>query len=171
MSYQYFNTIGLQRSGTNWLAELILNNFDVERKKTFWKHLTPLGCKITKKTKSNYFHKDSLILRNDVFFIATFKEFNSWSQSLDRSIVDFNRTHNTISTNPRREVFDSWINWSAQQKHLKNFYCKNYLDWLDNWQNHLDEIKKITGWKMKHSQWKDVGNVPRSPNFDIKNYR
>jgi hypothetical protein len=170
MNYKYFKVIGLQRTGTNWLREIITSNFnDLEVPETFWKHLTPLGVKEGKVTRRYDSYYLDLKLRDDTFYIATMKDFDLWIKSLDRKPIDTYKTH--MYNNDIKEVFDSWNNWRDTQLSMKNFYFKNYTDWLKNWKIYFEEIESITGWKRKHSEIIEPTSVPRSTDFALERYK
>lgn len=174
--YKKFHVIGLQRTGTNWLNQLILHNFDVEPAlDTFWKHLTPAG------TKWQYQHKidpwgsveSELYLKDDIFYIATSKEWDLFCASINRNAEDFPRSHKYVKRNdPKgtRKVYDMWFEWAEDQKEKPNFFWRDYMDWLHNWEAYFEYLEKRTGWKRKNKQFFNVTNVPQSKKFDINNY-
>jgi len=156
--------IGLQRTGTNWINELIKKNFVVQPEKSFWKHLTPLGVK-NKASIKNF--STNLTLNEQTLYIATSKDFDTWSKSLDRKIVDFNKTHKTSN---RKEVYQAWMEWKKSVIDKPNFYYHDYMHWLYNWQDILQEIYLITGWKKTFKFFRNVNNVPVNKNFNKDNY-
>lgn len=174
--FEEYHVIGLQRTGTNWINELIKLNFEVSPTNySFWKHLTPIG---TRPINGHYLHwkistKD-LILKDNVFYIATSKEFNLWQKSLRRNAEDFSITHKGVveyNQKSTKIIYDSWHSWKNEQIVKPNFFYKDYMDWLENWELHLNEIHIKTGWKKRHEKFVNTKNpVPRSPQFNIDNY-
>jgi hypothetical protein len=179
MRYEYFKVIGLQRSGTNWINQLILHNFYVNSipKYPMYKHLTPLGIKRGALSEARQGATDlkNLKLRDDMFFIGTQKPFNVWRKSIGRNSRDFYSSHNFKDRKTaHREVWDSWDQWKNSKLHKQNFYFKPYLSWLDNWPVYLAEIEQLTGWKRKHNEFQNVrpADVPKSgKNFRIERYK
>jgi len=177
MKYEYYKVIGLQRSGTNWINELIKHNFYVEPipKYPMYKHLTPLGVQPGKLKELLPGATDlkNLELRDDMFFIGTQKPFELWKKSIKRKSVDFYRSHN-YDKNPFTEVWNSWDVWKNTKVHKKNFYFQPYLKWLDNWPEYLEDIQTITGWQRKHAEFQNVRahDVPLSGrHFRIERYK
>ena len=169
MNYKYFKVIGLQRSGTNWISEIITTNFsDVRPSNTFWKHLTPLGVKKSKLSRRADTVR-TLEFRDDTFYIATMKDFELWKKSIDRKPIDFYTTHNYNEN--IKEVHDSWIHMRNDNLHKENFFYKNYLDWLKNWKSYCLEIEHMTGWKRKHKGFKEPTTVSKSTDFNIEKYK
>ncbi len=175
MLYNKFKVVGLQRTGTNWLNELIKENFVVEPDVgTFWKHMTPLG--VNQMTFKKFQHGRTIsnmdlknfILDDNTFYIATSKDYNIWLESLERNPEDFYITHSTKST---KDVYNAWYNWKKHQLYKKNFIYHNYVQWLNNWEDYLEDIHNITKWKKKHRYYVNVNNVPRSSNFNLNNYK
>ena len=174
--FKQYQVIGLQRTGTNWINELIKLNFKVKPiHNSFWKHLTPLGIKYR---RGHFLHwktsVDDLVLKDDVFYIATSKEFNLWKQSLKRNAEDFTITHKgVIRNNPQstQRIYDAWHNWKNEQIENPNFFYKDYMDWLHNWESYLNEIHIKTGWEKTHNQFINITKPAfRSPDFKIENY-
>lgn len=169
--YDSYQVIGLQRTGTNWINELIKLNFKAPERKVFWKHLTFLGIK---EERIPRYAKYGLNLktREKTFFIVTSKPFELWQKSIERNPEDFFNSHDFQSEDPINEVYMLWSEW--QRKHLNehNFYYKDYLEWFDHWELLLAEIQDITGWekRYKNKGFVNVEKVPRSPNFQIENY-
>ena len=173
MKYKQFKSIGLQRTGTNWLNQLIFDNFEVGRAGGFWKHLTPLGVVNKQPYVNNVFRADNLIIDDDCFYIVTYKDFDTWKQSLQRKPADFYKTHNTSTEYPAQEVYDVWMNWANSQSMKENFYMKNYVDWLKNWKTYFLEIQEITGWQRKTQDWVEpeiVHMSGRAEKFDKTRY-
>lgn len=174
--YKKYHVIGLQRTGTNWLNELIQYNFYVEPTQAdFWKHLTTLGVKSRRNywRQWNVMEKD-LFLKDDTFYIATSKDWELWCESLRKNAEDFSKSHRGViykNPNGTRDVYNAWHDWKNKQLSCDNFVYHNYLDWFKNWQTYLEDIHKATGWKKKHSFYKDVPyDIPRSKNFDRMKY-
>lgn len=178
--YRSYHVIGLQRSGTNWLNELIKINFYVEpATDTFWKHLTPAGTKRTAQYKG-YFDPwgctvQDLYLKDHIFYIATSKEWDLWQVSINRNGEDINKTHSWITrkgdTAGTKRVYDIWCHWRNKQIDKDNFYWCDYLDWLHNWEEHLKNIQDQTGWKRRNNHFVPVEYaVPRNKKFNINNY-
>jgi hypothetical protein len=153
MTYNKFKSIGLQRTGTNWLNQLVFDNFEVGRAGGFWKHLTPLGVVKENPYMHEQYYADNLTINDDCFYIVTYKDFDTWVESLKRKPADFYKTHNTKTDLPEQEVYNIWIEWANSHSNKENFYCKNYIDWLQNWKDYLIEIQQITGWQRKSSNW------------------
>lgn len=179
MRYQSYHVIGLQRTGTNWLNELIKVNFHVEPAlDTFWKHLTPMGTKHRVQHTDYFKHwgctKQELYLKDHIFYIATSKEWDLFVESINRNAEDIGKTHNGIKTKDTegtKVVYESWCNWRNQQIGKDNFYWCDYLDWLHNWEEHLIIIQYQTGWKRRNNHFVPVEySVPRNEHFDINNY-
>lgn len=176
--YKKFHVIGLQRTGTNWLNQLILNNFHVEQATptdTFWKHLTPAGTKwiFQRNLRPWPCTKDDLHIKDDIFYIATSKEWDIFQESINRNAEDLPQSHNKIGTNDPRgtlRVYNMWFEWAKDQEEKPNFFWKDYMDWLHNWEYHFARIEKITGWKRKNKPFLNVDYVPQSEDFDISNY-
>lgn len=168
-TYKGFYVIGIQRSGTTWLTDLISNNFDTQYIQSFWKHRTPLGVQDSLYCKKKVYEND-LILDNNVFYIAVQKDYNTWLESIKRKKVDFRHTHITTQKDKFLEVYNSWDNWKNDQLQQENFYFKTYLDWLKDWETYLQEIEQLTGWKRKNATFKNVSNVSQSEDFDITRY-
>ena len=174
--YSNYKVIGLQRTGTNWLNELIKHNFKIDQedeKTTFWKHLTPIGTKELAKSRSKNgllmgtVKIEDLYLNNTTLYIATSKEYNLWMQSLKRNAEDFYLTHNDSSI----KVYNSWHEWKNSQQNKENFIYYDYIDWLDNWKDYLEEIHIKTRWVKKYGTFKNVETlIPRNKNFNISNY-
>jgi hypothetical protein len=174
--YKKYHVIGLQRTGTNWLNKLIQHNFEVEPAlDTFWKHLTPAG------TKWQHQHRldpwgctvQELYLKDDIYYIATSKNWELFCDSIRRNAEDFPKTHNLVRRKDikgTRQVYDMWMTWAAQKIGEPNFYWHDYLDWLQNWEVYFEYLEKKNNWKRKHKKFENVTHVPRSPNFDINNY-
>jgi hypothetical protein len=154
MKYNQFKAIGLQRTGTNWLNQLVFDNFEVDRASHFWKHLTPLGVKQDDPIY-NHAQYDSkhLTIHDDCLYIVTYKDFDVWRESIKRKPVDFHKTHNTKTESPLEEVYNVWMDWANSQSHKENFYMKNYVDWLQNWKTYLLEVQEIAGWERKSDNW------------------
>jgi hypothetical protein len=178
--YKSYHVIGFQRTGTNWLNELIKLNFHIEpATDTFWKHLTPAGTKRQAQNRG-YFDPwgctvQDLYLKDHTFYIATSKEWPLLLKSINRNAEDIGKTHAWITrrkdTENTKRVYDAWCNWRNQQIGKDNFYWCDYLDWLNNWQDHLKTIQYQTGWKRKYNHFLPVQHsVPRNENFDINNY-
>lgn len=175
--YNNYKVIGLQRTGTNWLNELIKHNFKIEpevEKTTFWKHLTPIGTKELAKARSkNGFlmgmvNVEDLYLNDTTLYIATSKEYNIWVQSLKRNAEDFYLTHSDPSTT---KVYNSWHEWKNSQQNKQNFIYHDYIDWLNNWKDYLEEIHIKTKWMKKHDTFRNTETpIPRNKNFNISNY-
>lgn len=163
MKYKFFDVIGLQRTGTNWLRLVVETNYDVERNNTFWKHMTPLGT-VTRPTIEDKTNLKNFYLRDDTFYIATLKDYDVWMDSLtNRKSADAFRSHNSKNMH---EIWNSWNTWKDSNLESDNFYYKNYLDWLQNWKEYFTEIEKITGWVRKT---KDLTSVSVK-GFDRNNY-
>lgn len=165
MKYSKFKVLGLQRTGTNWINELIKNNFSVEEEQGFWKHLTPLGVK--KNAPLRHF-KSYFDIKDDTFYILVSKPKKMWKISIERNCVDFYKTHKVSNLD---EVYNSWISWKNDVVINKNFYYNDYNFWLDNWEDYLKEISNLTGWQFKNYNVLNTTKVPMSPNFNISNYR
>lgn len=181
MNIENFHVVGLQRTGTNWIKTLILKNFYVCHNDTFWKHLTNLNVKssflrLNKENgqldllNKNYW---SLSVKNNVFYISTSKEYNLWLTSLKRNPMDFYISHDTKTSNTELEVYNEWNKWKNIQINNKNFYHKDYVDWLNNWKIYFEEIEHLNKWKRKFSKFKNIEKneitYPMST-FDVKNY-
>lgn len=170
--YTSYQVIGLQRSGTNWVNQLIKANFKVKEKRSFWKHLTTLGVKGHRKER---YSKYGLRLEpeNSTYFIVLSKDFVTWSESIERNSEDFFNSHDFRTEEPLKEVYDAWFKWINLQSDKDNFYHIDYLDWLENWEQKLSEIQSITGWKKRGLSRKfvNVKKVPRSPKFEVQNYK
>lgn len=163
-----FKIIGLQRTGTNWLNELIKENFIVEEDDgNFWKHLTPFGTKANARLLHYKGSPSDLILQSDTFYIATSKDYDLWLKSLTRNCEDFYVTH--TSTN-KKFIYDSWHKWIKENSNKKNLFYRNYMNWLTDWETSFEEIEQITGWERRHDAFKNVSKVPQSPNFKLENY-
>jgi len=177
--YKSYHVIGLQRTGTNWLNELIKLNFYVEPAlDTFWKHLTPMGTKHRAQHRG-YFDpwgctKQDLYLKDHIFYIATSKEWDLFVESINRNAEDFGKTHNRVTRakpDATRLVYDAWCNWRNHQIGKDNFYWCDYLHWLNNWEEELKIIQYQTGWKRRNNHFFFFFyKVPRNKNFDINNY-
>lgn len=178
MRYEYYQVIGLQRTGTNWLNELIKLNFDVQPvDRGFWKHLTPLGTKhhASRRFKHWKHQAEELVLTKSVFYIATSKEWGMFVESLNRNAEDFGKTHNGVRPNHdvegTKKVYEAWHNWKAKQMHKPNFYYHDYMDWLRYTENYLEDIHMRTNWTRRHRTWQPVRKaVYGSKDFDINNY-
>lgn len=168
-NYRGFKVVGLQRTGTNWISELIKKNFVIEEYDYgFWKHLTPLGTK-ENANLAHYSGKiEDLVLDETIFYIATSKTYKLWLQSLARSRQDFDVTHSTSNT---ELIYDSWFLWKDKVINKRNFYYHDYIEWLNKWEQKLEEIEQITGWQKRYNAFYNVtGIVNYSPNFNIENY-
>jgi hypothetical protein len=153
--YNNYHVIGLQRTGTNWINDLIHHNFEVEPVQTgFWKHLTPLGA--TPRRKPEYlkwkWKSEDLVLNSNTLYIATSKRKSVWEKSLKKNSEDFSFTHRKSSD----EVYEAWHKWKDSQKHKENFLFYYYDEWYNNWETYLEEIYLITKWKKKHNNFKDI---------------
>jgi hypothetical protein len=173
-SYENYQSLGMERSGTNWLNQLILINFEVnsiKENKSFWKHLTPLGVKenLFKNNNKSYINIESLILKDSTFYIGSYKEYDTWIKSIKNKSYHIH-VHNTKTNFPEKEIYNSWLNWAKSQLHKENFYMKKYTDWLKNWKSYLSEIKQITNWQIKEPEWVETKHVPLSE-FSNEFYR
>lgn len=173
--YENYQSIGMHRSGTNWLNKLISINFEVEKvdvSESFWKHLTPLGVKEKPfhwDQRKQHVNVESLILKDSIFYIASYKDYDTWIESIKNKSFDFH-IHDTKTNFPEKEVYDSWLNWAKSQLHKENFYMKKYTDWLKNWKSYLSEIKQITNWQIRQPEWVETEHVPLSE-FSNEFYR
>jgi len=154
VKYKHYHVIGLQRTGTNWLHATVKENFEVTRKQTFWKHLTPLG------QNPNYHNIHGplgslLELDPDVFYIVTCKNFDAWCQSIKKRRVDFWISHNFPNSEEKKieDIYYAWVKWKNNNINKKNFFYKNYEDWNKNWKTYFSEIEKITGWQKKYDNY------------------
>lgn len=178
--YNLYAVIGLQRTGTNWINELVRHNLDIKSdnkhgSRYCWKHWTPLGlretCHYKKYANPIFLHMDNC------FYIATSKPFDMWVKSLERwTKSDFNYSHQipTGCVTPDQQykaVYEAWHEWKDLQKGRPNFYFKTYLDWLDNWKEYLDEISHIGQFKKRVSSFQNVKRVPMNSEFNIRRYK
>lgn len=176
MIYKNYQVIGLQRTGTNWLNDLVKHNFEVEPvSKGFWKHLTPLGGRPRTKRYLHWKHKaEDLILEDNVFYVATSKDWDTWLDSLNRNAQDFSITHAGVFRNnipSTKKVYEAWHDWRIQNQDMPNFFYRDYLDWLNNWKEYFDKIHVITKWKKKHKTFEDITwKVENSRNYDPERY-
>ena len=190
-SYHSFKVLGLQRSGTNWLKNLISHNFLINPypDKIYWKHLTPLGVHNDCKRKNSYLCRNFNTLFNTqhlnlnledgtIFYIAVQKKIDLWCKSIHRKPVDFRYTHRCTDLSDQRrlgaksleEVWNSWDNWKNISLQKSNFFFKDYLCWLEDWQVLLAQIHELTGWDKRFEQWYNVKNIRHSESFDLNNY-
>ena len=175
MKYEFFIVLGLQRTGTNWVKSIIDTNLsgkNGERVFNHWKHLTPLGVQ-EKKYIPETMDPDRLNLRDDVLYVATQKPLEMWRTSVTKFPANYNNTHKYTKERPREfqeEIWNSWDQWKNEQMHRPNFYFKEYIDWLYNWETYLAEIQDMTGWERIQDKWTNVERVNMSPDFDITRY-
>jgi len=120
MNYKKFKVVGLQRSGTNWIAALISKNFVVQEDltTTFWKHLTPMGVKNTQECSEPFYQLENFVIRPDTFYVATKKNFQLWTESIKRKPMDTHRTH----IGSLDQIHDSWCGWAKDQSSQENFF-------------------------------------------------
>jgi len=175
--YVSYQVLGLQRTGTNWLKELIQHNFYIKPvNEGFWKHLTPLGGKESYSKRFNQwkYKPQDLILENNILYIATSKELNLWLNSLRKNAEDFYLAQNETlrnNTDSAVKVYNAWHNWKKQQLSKTNFIYHDYIDWMNKWETYLLDIENKTGWKRKHKTFKDITwNVYGSKDFDKSKY-
>ncbi len=134
--------------------------------------LTPLGIK---EHRVERYSKYGLTLNPNAstFFIVLSKDFATWSESIERNSEDFFNSHKFQTEEPLKEVYGAWFEWQKQYANKPNFFHLDYIDFLENWEDGLLEIQKITGWKKKWFRrgFVNVKKVPRSPDFELKYYK
>ena len=167
--YDYFLTIGLQRTGTKWLSELIKSNFKTFEAEYVWKHLTPLGVYPDEYRENPHIFKWSRMEEavRDYFIVAVYKDYDQWYTSLlknnDPSVrdpysnVDFFDTHNTDNTLPYDArvsmVYTSWMKWVDTIKDQDNVYLTSYNNWLNDPEYHLEAVYEKSGFSKLYKDW------------------
>lgn len=173
--------IGLQRSGTNWLTELIKLNFNVavydDPANPFFKHALPgeyqfeefgSGKLITTEMPLQY-----IALHHDEFFILIFKPIEKWILSIKNNRVDLHQKRPELfnadnSVNEQKAVeFYKHYHQLWFKVDLPNLMFILYDDLLKNrisWMKWLRESES-TSLVPKTGTWKNVNHVPQSKKF------
>lgn len=182
--YDYFFTIGLQRTGTKWLSTLIQANMNIEEGEYVWKHLTPLGVYL--KYTDPYFswqRMEWVVEATDYFILAIYKDYNEWYASLEMPLdigqgghhpmkdepsnVDFFDTHDVDPSLPYQQrvdiVYNSWNQWIETIKDRENVYYVSYTDWRKNTDFHLQKVLEKTGATKKNVDWVNINYDVDSP--------
>lgn len=176
-----FYLYGLQRSGTNYLEQLLRQNFVVGKKNTgipnnpLWKHNTDVADTVSKSKntiifvihKNPYMWIESICFRHAVDWTRTQLEFPATEKHSDAdynigknefNIVNLAKTYQTFYRN--------WVTATTPEIKEKSFVIK-YEDLLfsqkrENILNHISEHFKYT---KKHSTWQNPKNVGMSPRW------
>lgn len=166
-----YSLFGIHRSGTNYLAQLLLRNFNAVKRKGYWKH----SLEVPKTWRQEYFAV--LIYKNPV----------TWTESIIRKKVDWNERQTRYPATKEHENSDLMI----RGNNIENL-VKTWIDFHDTWffsdlmrgknrhiiryedllvdelrDNHLSKIQSLTGWKEVVPAWVDIppGDVPVSESF------
>jgi hypothetical protein len=162
---------GIHRSGTNYLTQLLLKNFNAGKRQGYWKH--SLEVPETWNQEEPAF----LIYKNPV----------TWTESIIRKKVDWNKTQTRYPAteehdNPKlmvkgnniENLMKTWVDFHdtwffSEVMRSGNKHIIRYEDLLDDElrNNHLDHIAEMTGWDPIVSEWENIeaGGVPESRFF------
>lgn len=161
--------VGLQRSGTNYLTELLKENFkdDVAGYLyPFWKHSLPNETKI--KLNEGGYHTQPKPIECNCQIVLIYKPFDIWFKSVKRNQADLKIK--------RPEVFvDGKLNEHECFKFHSNYhfiwfryadYKMNYITLLEDYDKELSKLSEILNIKPNFkSIFVDVKKVPHSKEF------
>ena len=178
--------MGLQRSGTNWINQLIKLNFCIETHDEpmapFFKHAMPdetiwrayaNNAEVSTPVPEAYIgtHPDEI-------FILVVKEKQKWIESILRNPADLKQKRPVIFNNGAIDVlkasalYDFYHNrWSKLNYH--NLLFVSYETVLSDVNSFLRGISILFGLERKRKKWENPSKVPRSKPFtesDKKRY-
>lgn len=158
MSYYMF---GLQRSGTNFLTNLIKINFakDIQNTQSVsWKHSIedPVGYDKNVPTiiihKNPYTWVESISMRNKVDWIGMQKKYHALEKTTEEFTIGPNKMNLTNLMMTYRDFHNNWLNRSD----IPNYLVIKYEDLLkeDTRNAVLERIEQTFGWERVRPDWR-----------------
>lgn len=153
--------IGLQRSGTNYLTELLKLNFEdhvySNPLEPFFKHSFTYETLVTLKNK---IHLQKEPYKIQCYKIVIKKTLKQWLRSINRNPADLYQKRPYLKNNDVLPgLYDAFYNsWS-------NEFTVNYKDLLLNLQAELTRIQKHFNLTPKKTPFLDIKKVPHSKPF------
>lgn len=179
--------IGLQRSGTNWIEQLIRLNMDIivydDPIVPFFKHALPNEYEIQAyregKMVNTFIPVDYIDSHPKELFILVKKPVDKWIISIRKNHADLQMKH--------PEIFPEGINgnYNLLQRYYRvyhnywqsiphdNLLIVNYIDVLEDIDFLADTLLRKYGLKSKNDVWQNITKVPHSKKFtneDRKRY-
>lgn len=169
---------GIQRSGTNYLQQLISANFNATKmmnnQRTCWKHSldVPKGWDYGAFTfvihKNPYLWVESMALRNTVDWLKTQKRYPADDLHHIKHL-NLNEMNIINLAKTWRDFHTTWL--KSDNLNPRVHIVIKYENLLDDEKRAmtLNTIRHLTKWDMKHKgEWVNVknGKVSQSPNFN-----
>lgn len=169
---QDIKVVGLQRSGTNYLTELLKANFEAnvydDPLQPFFKHAFPKQTRI--QLNSGVIYDTPMYPKDytEVKVVFVHKKFRHWFKSIERFEADlkikqpslYNR-EGELCRSKAEQLHDSFYNAWTQYADV----VVPYESLIKDLTGTLDDIAMVLGIKPKHDTYIDVETVPHSPNF------
>lgn len=179
MNYKKVKVIGLQRSGTNWLTQLIKINLNIEVYENhiipFFKHAFPsehqLKLYITKEQITTEMPIKYIALHPEELFIMVYKPLSKWIASIKKNKVDLPSKHPEIYKNDildEEAARDLWKYYMQMWEKIKlpNFHIILYDEVLTDYIEFLKFLEtKFNIKKNNLPGYKNVTHVPQSLPF------
>ncbi len=177
--YKKVKIIGLQRSGTNWLSQLIKVNLDIDVYTDpllpFFKHALPDESEIviqsTNKSVITPVPAEYIADHPDELFIVIYKPRKAWLESIERKKVDLQQKRPFLFDNENNLVHEEaakfYDNYMKAWLDLcqPNLLIVSYLDVLYNFSLFLLRLKKRQKIGAKRKKWVNINKVRHSKRF------
>ena len=182
--YKKVKILGLQRSGTNWLEQLVRANMDVEvyadPVEPFFKHALPNETDIPSKSGETIHTAVPLnYIRNhpEELFIVVFKPGELWVKSINKKKVDLQQKRPWLFNQQDRIVklralifHEVYVNtWNELS--LKNLLVVPYLEILSDYELFLEKLSLEFGIPLKRDKLVDIKKAPHSVRFTDRDKR
>lgn len=179
--------LGLQRSGTNWLTQLVKKNLDVQvyedPLQPFFKHALPFEDSVVVRSSNEKVKTpvpEKYIQSNpDELFIVVYKPAELWVKSIEKKRVDLEQKRPFIfDTNGAIDKQEALLFWNSYMKawtdlQFPNLVVVSYLDVLENFTQLLAYLVMNSGIEAKRHPFVNIRKVAHSKRFlpsDRKNY-
>lgn len=188
MAINQVKVIGLQRSGTNWLTELVRHNFDVKVHEGWdctygWKHALP--------SETMMVHKDGRVSNwglpmgqlvqwvDDLLVLVVVKDLDSWKKSITKNRAGLKQKRQwcfrdgyldlDIATRFYYQYINDWQRISVSHYSDRGLKSKKprittlkYESLLDNPIGYMKSIESDYNLKPKRQLFENVKRVPQS---------
>lgn len=169
--FKYY-MFGLQRSGTNFLEDLVKNNFNGKKlndQRKSWKHSIDVPPLYDENTPTLIIHKnpytwiESISLRNNVDWIKTQKKYPADQKTDSCFMIGEKQSMNVINLAlTYRHFHETWLD--------RNHYEMKYEDLLVDKprENILDQIREKYALQRAHKNWliPKRGSVSQSRDYN-----
>lgn len=178
-NHTHIKVIGLQRSGTNYLQELIKINLNIlvfgNPLEPFFKHAFP-NENIIKLVKSIYITPiPQVFIKNNlgILFVLIKKNRNKWLMSVENYCADLNQKHGELFNNGVLDKEKAGIFYDNYHSAWENIDSPNLiiLDYKDILLNFKKVLESFNIQPIKQNNWTNVYKVQQSNYFTKKKKR